>query len=217
VRQLSKSRTLPETDTAAIDLMQPRFFRSATDFRHWLEKRAAESQELLVGYYKVGSGKPSMTWPQSVDQALCFGWIDGVRRNLDETRYTIRFTPRKPRSVWSEVNIKRVAELSRQGLMQPAGLEAFEARRENRSGVYSYEKRPAQLPGPYAGRLQAVPRAREFFADQAPSYRRAAIWWVISARQEATRLRRLGILISDSEQGRRIKQFVRKAPVMKRA
>jgi uncharacterized protein YdeI (YjbR/CyaY-like superfamily) len=197
--------------------MKPCFFRSPTDFRRWLEQHAAKSRELLVGFYKVGSGKPSMTWPQSVDQALCFGWIDGVRRNLDVTRYTIRFTPRKPRSVWSAVNIRRVAELRELGLMQPPGLEAFEARRENRSGIYSYEKRPARLPEPYAGELKAVPRAFEFFAGQAPSYRRAAIWWVISARQEATRLRRLGLLISDSEHGRRISQFVRKAPVIKRA
>jgi uncharacterized protein YdeI (YjbR/CyaY-like superfamily) len=192
--------------------MKPRFFRTAADFRRWLEQHAAQSTALLVGYHKVGSGKPGMTWSQSVDQALCFGWIDGVRRNLDATRYTIRFTPRKPRSIWSEINIARVAQLRKQGHMQPAGLAAFEARRANRSGVYSYEQRPDDLPEPYSTQLRRAPRAFEFFAAQAPSYRRAAIWWVISAKQEATRLRRLDILSADSENGRRIKQFIRRAP-----
>jgi uncharacterized protein YdeI (YjbR/CyaY-like superfamily) len=222
--------------------MKPIYFSSATDWRRWLEKNSGRCEELLVGYFKLRARRPRagraaagkagsgalaageaateqavMTWPESVDQALCFGWIDGRRKSVDAMRYTIRFSPRKSASVWSTVNIRRVAELQRQGLMQPAGLAAFEARRENRSGVYSYEQRPAELPKAYALQLARVPPANEFFAAQAPSYRRAAIWWVISAKQEATRLRRLGTLIADSQHGRQLKQFIRKAAVTKRA
>jgi uncharacterized protein YdeI (YjbR/CyaY-like superfamily) len=199
---------------------KPRFFRSASDFRLWLQKNSARAEALLVGYYKVGTNRrkaatgeagqpsrPSLTWPESVEQALCFGWIDGRRKSLDATRYIIRFSPRKRGSIWSAVNIRRVAELRRLGLMQPAGLAAFAARRENRSGVYSYEQRPEQLPRAYASQLDQAPRAQAFFAAQPPSYQRAAIWWVISAKQEATRMRRLARLISDSRRGQRLKQF----------
>ncbi|MPZ17590.1 MAG: bacteriocin-protection protein [Luteitalea sp.] len=125
--------------------MKPRFFRRQSDFRRWLEANHEKARELWVGYYKTGSGKPSLTWPQSVDEALCFGWIDAVRKSIDEVSYTIRFTPRKPASVWSAINIKRAEELGGQGLMQPAGLRAFEARKENRSGIYSYENRPRTM------------------------------------------------------------------------
>src|SRR5258706_5599461 len=133
---------------------KPLFFKTPADWRRWLEAHHDREDELLVGFYKRGSGRPSITWPESVDEALCFGWIDGIRRSVDEERYTIRFTPRKRTSTWSSVNIKRVAELTAQGLMQPAGLEAFKARREYRSGIYAYEQRSATLPEPYLGLMK---------------------------------------------------------------
>ena len=192
--------------------MKPRFFRSAAEMRRWLEKYSGAAQELWLGFHKRASGKPSVTWPESVDQALCFGWIDGLRKSIDESRYVIRFTPRKPNSTWSAVNIKRVEILRKQRLMRAAGLKAFDTRRENRTGIYSYEQRPEGLPEPYAAHLKKRPRAFAFFTAQPPSYRRAAIWWVVSAKQEATRLRRLERLIEDSEHGRRLKQFTARAP-----
>jgi uncharacterized protein YdeI (YjbR/CyaY-like superfamily) len=164
----------------------------------------------LVGFFKTDSGKPSMTWPESVDEALCFGWIDGVRRRLDETRYTIRFSSRKPGSVWSAVNIRKVEALTAQGRMRPAGRAAFEQRRENRSGVYSYEQRPEGLTAPYAAMLAKNAVARRFFEKQAPSYRRAATWWVISAKREETRAKRARTLIDLSAKGQLIPQFLRK-------
>jgi uncharacterized protein YdeI (YjbR/CyaY-like superfamily) len=190
--------------------MKAKFFRTPADFRAWLEKHHARSLELLVGFYKRESGKPSITWRESVGEALCFGWIDGVRRRVDEVSYTIRFTPRKPGSTWSTVNIERAKNLAAEGRMQPAGSRAYEARRSNKSGVYSYEQRPDQLVPPYAGMLARRPAAKKFFAVQAPSYRRAAIWWVISAKQDETRLRRARTLIGLSAQGKWIPQFVRK-------
>ena len=188
--------------------MKPRFFRNAADFRCWLDENSSSATELVVGYFKRNSGKPSVTWPETVDHARCYGWIDGVRKRVDAMRYTIRFTPRKPTSTWSAVNIRRVAVLERLGLMRPAGRTAFGARRESRSGIYSYEQRPETLPAPYAARLRADTAAHRRFAAEAPSYRRAAIWWVVSAKQESTRLRRLSQLIEDSARGKRIKQFV---------
>jgi uncharacterized protein YdeI (YjbR/CyaY-like superfamily) len=184
--------------------MKVTYFRAPADLRHWFEKNHAAALEVLVGYYKKGSGKPSITWPESVDQALCFGWIDGIRKSLGEVSYTIRFTPRKPTSIWSAVNIRRVQVLSEQGLMQPAGLKAFEARRENKSGIYSYENRPARLEEPYLTVFQQTEAAWEFFQNQAPYYRKTACWWVLSAKTEATRLRRLEKLIEESKQGRRL-------------
>ena len=188
--------------------MQITFFKSPGEFRKWLEKHHATARELWVGYYKKGSGKPSMTWPESVDEALCFGWIDGIRKSVDEDSYTIRFTPRKPGSTWSSVNIKRVQELSEKGLMQPAGLEAFAARKEYRSGIYSYEQRGDQLPEPYAAGLRKNKAAWDFFQAQPPSYRKAAYWWVVGAKKEETRLKRLEQLIEASAGGRRIGQFL---------
>jgi uncharacterized protein YdeI (YjbR/CyaY-like superfamily) len=182
----------------------PTFFRNPTAFRRWFEKHHESKSELWVGFYKVNSGKPSITWPQSVDEALCFGWIDGIRKRVDEVSYTIRFTPRKATSTWSAVNIRRVEVLRREGRMRPAGERAFAARREERSGVYSYEQRPDGLPEPYAGLLRKNRRAQAFFESQPPSYRKAVYWWVASAKQEATRRRRLAQLIRDSAAGRRI-------------
>ena len=160
-----------------------------------------------MGFYKKDSGKKSITWSQSVDQALCFGWIDGLRRGIDEVSYKIRFTPRKQRSTWSAVNIKRAGELTTLGLMQPTGLKAFAAREENRSGIYSYEQRSPELPDEYAKKLRKNPVAWKFFQAQPPSYRKAANWWVLSAKQEETRLRRLDKLINDSAHERTIRQF----------
>jgi uncharacterized protein YdeI (YjbR/CyaY-like superfamily) len=149
-----------------------------------------------------------MTWPESVDEALCYGWIDGVRRRVDDERYTIRFTPRKPGSIWSAVNLKRAGELIERGLMQPPGLKAFDARREDRSRTYAYE----QAGGPALGdEFEAIFRANEpawkFFQAQAPSYRRTAAWWIISAKREDTRRKRLATLIEDSTAGRRLGQL----------
>ena len=184
--------------------MGPRFFKTPADFRHWLQRHHATTDELLVGYYKRNSGTPSITWPESVDEALCFGWIDGVRRRLDEERYTIRFTPRRKGSTWSAVNIARVAALTEQGRMQPAGLAAFEARREDRSTLYSYERRPTDLGEPYAGLMKKNARAWRFFSEQPPSYRKVVTWWIVSAKREETRLRRLEKLVAFSAKGERI-------------
>lgn len=187
--------------------MVPRFFKTPADFRKWFQTHHASATELWVGFYKKDSGKKSITWSQSVDQALCFGWIDGLRRGIDEVSYKIRFTPRKQRSTWSAVNIKRAGELTTLGLMQPTGLKAFAAREENRSGIYSYEQRSPELPDEYAKKLRKNPVAWKFFQAQPPSYRKAANWWVLSAKQEETRLRRLDKLINDSAHERTIRQF----------
>jgi uncharacterized protein YdeI (YjbR/CyaY-like superfamily) len=184
-----------------------KFFKTQSDFRKWLVAHHASEAELWVGFYKKDSGKASITWPQAVDEALCFGWIDGIRKGIDDSSYKIRFTPRKHRSTWSAVNIKRVGELTEHGLMQEAGLKAFSARQENRSGIYSYEQRSPQLPPQYAKRLKKNAAAWKFFQAQPPSYRKAVNWWVLSAKQEETRLKRLDQLIDDSANGRRIPQF----------
>jgi uncharacterized protein YdeI (YjbR/CyaY-like superfamily) len=190
--------------------MKPTFFRSALAFRKWLQRQYGAKQELLVGFYKTDSGKPSITWPESVDEALCFGWIDGIRRRVDDVSYTIRFTPRKPTSIWSSVNIKRAEALMEQGRMAPSGLHAFTARRANKSGIYSYEQRPGELVEPYAGMLAKKAAATGFFAQQPPAYRRAAAWWVISAKKEETRLKRAQTLIKLSGNGKLIPQFTRR-------
>ena len=193
--------------------MAPTFFATAAEWRAWLEKHHAGEQELLVGFYKKGSGRPSMTWPESVDAALCFGWIDGVRRSIDDASYCIRFTPRKARSFWSAVNIKRVTELSGQGLMLPAGLKAFEARAGERSGVYAYEQETVVFDSAQEKQFRAREAAWQFFQKQAEWYRRTAIWWVISAKRAETREKRLATLIGDSENGKTIAQLTRAKPV----
>src|SRR5687767_2346759 len=184
--------------------MKITYFRSPGEFRKWLAKHHSAETELWVGYYKKDSGKPSVTWPESVDEALCFGWIDGVRKSVDEERYTIRFSPRRRTSIWSSVNIKRAGELIRDGLMQARGLEAFEARRENKSGIYAYEQRSADLPEPYLTELKKNKKAWAFFQLQPPSYRKTLMWWIVSAKKEETRLSRLKKLIDESAAGRRI-------------
>lgn len=192
--------------------MKPTFFPTPAAFRTWLEEHHATADVLLVGFHKVGSGKPSITWPESVDEALCFGWIDGVRKSLDENRYTIRFSPRKPGSVWSGVNIKRAQALIDRGLMRPAGLKAFEARRENKSGIYSYEQRSVEMPEPYRGLLKANAAAWRFFESQPPYYRKTMGWWIVSAKKEETRLKRLEKLIAHSAKGERIPEFAPRKP-----
>lgn len=190
--------------------MKPTFFRSPAEFRKWLERHSGAKEELLVGFYKTGSGKPSITWSESVDEALCFGWIDGIRKRIDDLSYTIRFTPRKPGSTWSSVNTRKVKALIEQGRMAAMGLAAFEARRENKSGIYSYEQRPGKLIEPYSGMLVRNRAANAFFESQAPWYRRAAIWWVISAKKEETRLKRAQALIDLCKRGKLIPQLDRK-------
>jgi uncharacterized protein YdeI (YjbR/CyaY-like superfamily) len=189
--------------------MDPTFFRSPSEFRAWLEQHHARAQELWVGYYKVKTGKPSLTWPESVDEALCFGWIDSIRKRIDDDSYTIRFTPRKSGSIWSAVNIQRVQELIEQGRVHPAGQQAFLARKENRSGIYSYEQRNAQLPEEYDEQLRQNQAAWDFFEAQPTWYRKAAVWWIVSAKKEETRLKRLNQLVEDSAQGRTIGPLTR--------
>jgi uncharacterized protein YdeI (YjbR/CyaY-like superfamily) len=183
--------------------MKPMFFAQPSAFRAWLEKHHLAAGELLIGFYKKGSGRPSITWPEAVDQALCFGWIDGVRRRLDDESYCIRFTPRRRTSTWSAVNIRRVAELKEQGLMQPAGLDAFGRRSEEKSRTYSYEQeRGATLEDAWQKKLQANRKAWAFFQAQPPWYQRTAIHRVVSAKKEETRRRRLDALIEASASGR---------------
>src|SRR5437660_11875112 len=184
--------------------MKLRFFKTPAAFRKWLAANHAKSKELWVGFYKKNSGKPSITWPESVDEALCFGWIDGVRKNIDEESYQIRFSPRKPRSIWSAVNIRNAERLIKEGRMWPAGLKAYQARKENRSGIYSYEQRSPELVEPYLGKLKRNKKAWEFFQAQPPGYRKTMNWWIVSAKKEETRLKRLEQLIEESASGRRI-------------
>ena len=185
--------------------MKPQFFATPGDFRAWLEAHHAEERELLVGFYKKGSGKPSITWSEAVDEALCFGWIDGVRRGIDAESYTIRFTPRQRRSTWSAVNIARAKELADLGRMTPAGLKAFEARTDDRSAIYSYEQRHAATLDPeHEKQFRANEQAWEFFEAQPPSYRKAAAWWIASAKKDETKRKRLATLIEDSAAGRRV-------------
>ena len=184
--------------------MKVKYFKSPAEFRRWLEKNHATTQELWVGYYKKSSEQPSITWPESVDEALCFGWIDGIRKSVDDLRYTSRFTPRRRGSIWSAVNIKRAQELSDKGSIKPAGMAAFNARKENKSGVYSYEQRSASLDGSYEKRLRRNKAAWDFFYAQPPSYRKAIGWWIVSAKQEKTRLKRLQKLIEESPNRERL-------------
>jgi uncharacterized protein YdeI (YjbR/CyaY-like superfamily) len=179
----------------------PTFFAKQSDFRKWLQKNHHKETELLVGFYKVGSGRPSMTWSQSVDEALCFGWIDGVRKSIDKESYQIRFTKRKPTSIWSAINIKKIETLKKQGLMRPAGLASFEKRIEGKSRIYSYEKDEAEFPANFKEQFKANKKAWDYFQSLAPSYKKVSTHWVMNAKQEATRLKRLNQLISESAEG----------------
>jgi uncharacterized protein YdeI (YjbR/CyaY-like superfamily) len=184
--------------------MAPRFFKTPRAFRAWFERHHTRETELLVGFYKVASGKPSITWPQSVDEALCFGWIDGVRRSIDDESYSIRFTPRKPTSIWSAVNVKRVAVLTAEGRMTQAGLDAFARRDEKRSAIYSYERGHAELDAEAVALIRADEKAWAYYEAQAPYYRRVTAHWVASAKRPETRARRIALLIRHSRKGERI-------------
>ena len=184
--------------------MQISFFPHQSDFRKWLEENHKTEKEIIVGFYKVGTGKPSLTWPEAVDQALCFGWIDGIRRSIDKDSYCNRFTPRRPNSNWSAVNIQKVEELKRKGLMKPAGLELYNIRKENKSEVYSYENKPEKLPVHLEKIFTANEKAWSFFTSQAKSYQKTTMYWIMSAKREKTRLSRLNKLILACEQSKRL-------------
>jgi uncharacterized protein YdeI (YjbR/CyaY-like superfamily) len=183
----------------------PKFFASPNEWRSWLEKNHAAEQQFWVGFYKRDSGRPSITWPEAVDGALCFGWIDGVRKSIDAVSYKIRFTPRKPRSIWSAINIRRAKELSKLGLMHATGLAAFEKRDGDRSAIYAYEQRQsAKLPREFEKQFRVNKEAWAFFQSQPPWYRRTSTYWVISAKKEDTRRKRLATLIDCSAHSRNI-------------
>jgi len=188
----------------------PLFFARPLEFHDWLEKNRDKAQEIWVGFHKKSSGKPSITWAESVDEALCFGWIDSLRRSVNDTSYANRFTPRKARSTWSAVNIRRAKELISLGHMQPAGIKAFEQRSNERSAIYSYEQRQsAKLSGAFEKQFRANEKAWKFFRAQAPWYQKVAAFWVVSAKKDDTRLKRLSKLIEDSEKERTIPPLTR--------
>ncbi len=184
--------------------MNPRYFKTSAGFRRWLSENHAAVTELWVGFYKKGSGKGGITYHEAVRQALCFGWIDGVRKSVDENSYVNRFTPRKARSTWSLINIKHVEELKKLGLMEPAGLKAFAARDPNKSGVYSFERAALKLTPAYEKRFRQNERAWEFFSVQPPYYKKVAVFWIMSAKKEETKLRRLEALIQSSAAAERL-------------
>lgn len=191
---------------------QPVFFPTATDFRAWLTANHTHTPELWVGYYKKASGRPSITWPESVDQALCFGWIDGLRKSIDDVSYMIRFTPRRPRSIWSTVNQQRIEQLIELGQVQPAGLKVFTERAAERSSVYAYEQaEAATLDAEGEREFKANEPAWRYFQSRPPGYQRAAVWWVMSAKQATTRQRRLGQLVDHSARGETIPALTRPA------
>jgi uncharacterized protein YdeI (YjbR/CyaY-like superfamily) len=189
--------------------MRPRYFETPEDLRAWLEEHHEMAEELWVGLYKKSSGRPSVTWPEVVDEALCFGWIDGVRKSIDAQRYANRLTPRRPTSSWSAVNVKRFGQLKRQGRIRPAGQRAYDLRTKAKTGVYSYEQRHQVVLDPaFEQRFRAKKKAWAWFQEQAPSYRTTAVYWVMTAKRPETRERRLERLIEDSAAGRRVPPFV---------
>jgi uncharacterized protein YdeI (YjbR/CyaY-like superfamily) len=196
--------------------MEPVFFGSGEEFRSWLERNHHTAKELQVGLFKKGARKAGITYDEAVDEALSFGWIDGVTHRIDDARYTIRFTPRTPKSNWSLKNTRRVGELKKLGRMHPSGSKVFEERDRARSGQYSFEHRAAKLPAAHEKRFRSNRKAWAFWEAQPPGYRNVAIWWVISAKKEETRARRLGSLIEHSARGKRVPQLVGPAPRPKR-
>jgi uncharacterized protein YdeI (YjbR/CyaY-like superfamily) len=179
--------------------MAPVFFAKPADFRKWLEKNHKKETVLMVGFYKVNSGKPSITWSQAVDEALCYGWIDGVRNSIDKDSYQIRFTPRKPTSSWSAINIQKIERLTQQGLMRQAGIESFKNRKEDKSKIYAYENAEVNLSPELEKLFKENNKAWAYFQSLAPTYRKTSVKWVMTVRQETTRIRRLNELINDSE------------------
>ena len=197
--------TVPKTTA-----IKPVFFAAPAKFRAWLQKNHARASQLWVGFYKKGTGRPSITWPESVDQALCFGWIDGLRKGIDGASYMIRFTPRRPGSIWSVINIRRAKELIARGLMRSPGLRAFAKRTAEKSAIYSYEqRRNARLAPAQEKQFRAKPKAWQFYCTQPDGYRHLTAFWVTSAKKEETRAKRLTALIEDSATGRRIGPFAR--------
>lgn len=182
----------------------PRFFAGAAAFRAWLAKHHATSAGLVVGFHRVGSGRGGLTYAEALDEALCVGWIDGLRRGLDATRYSIRFSPRKPGSVWSQVNLRHVARLERAGRMTAAGRAVFAKRDPAKVYVYSYEARRVAMPAAFAARLAADAKAHADWQARPPFYRRAATRWIVDAKQEATRERRFATLLDCSRRGRKV-------------
>ncbi len=188
--------------------MKPRFFATQDDLRRWFVENHQNETELIVGYYKKGSGLPSVDWPQSVDEAICFGWIDGIRRSIDEKSYQIRFTPRNPRSHWSGVNIRKVEKLIKEKKMYPAGLKVWEAHKRKNEMNASYEQKALTLDKKYEDQIKANPQAWAYFSEGlSPFFRKLSIHWVMSARKEETRQRRLHTLIEASAKGKKISQF----------
>ena len=188
-------------------MADPTFFSEPSQFRQWLKKNHLKQKELLVGFYKTGSGKKSMTWPGSVAEALCFGWIDGIRKSIDHESYSIRFSPRKPESIWSAINIKLAESLISSGLMYPAGISAFEKRKGKKSKIYAYEKGYLSLSGAFLKKLKSDKLAWKYFQSLDGTYRKHAMNWVMNAKQEETQKRRLQILIADSRAMKKIRPF----------
>ncbi|HEY2103961.1 MAG TPA: YdeI/OmpD-associated family protein [Chthoniobacterales bacterium] len=183
---------------------KPRFFPTQAAFREWLKTHHKTGSELWVGFYKKDSGRSSITWPESVDEALCFGWIDGIRKRVDNLSYMIRFTPRRKGSVWSAINVKRVSVLTSERRMRAAGRDAFAARREDKSGIYSYEQRHRPMEGAYRNLLEKNKKAWSFFRSQPAWYQKQVAWWVVSAKKEETRQKRLQKLIENCVRGKRL-------------
>jgi uncharacterized protein YdeI (YjbR/CyaY-like superfamily) len=205
-----KGRARPAKQSPQTD---PTYFPSAAAFGTWLRQYHASHEQVLVGFHKKHTGRPSLTWPESVDEALCYGWIDGVRRSLDADGFSVRFSPRKPRkprSIWSRVNIRHAKRLIAEGRMRRAGLAAFEARKAGRTEVYSFEQRPAELPPALKRRFRLNGTAWQYFRKEAPWYRRTSTFWILSAKREETRLKRLETLIACSAEGTRIPPLRRK-------
>ncbi|KQO17078.1 YdeI family protein [Acidovorax sp. Leaf78] len=196
---------MPKPAAPAPPPCAPTFFATAAAFRQWLQTHAAQSAELLVGFHKVGTGRPCMTWSESVDEALCFGWIDGVRRRIDELTYSIRFTPRKPSSIWSAVNIAKMEQLQAAGRMTPAGLAAFSHRQAHKSSIYSHEQAAAaELPAPQLREFKRHKKAWQFFEAAPAGYRKSMLHWVTSAKRPETRAARFAQLLTASQAGERI-------------
>lgn len=184
--------------------MNPKFFATQNDFRQWLEENHKTETEIIVGYYNVKSGKGGMTWDESVDHALCFGWIDGIRRKIDDESYCNRFTPRKSSSNWSAINIEKIMVLTEKGLMRAAGIAAFENRKEDKSRIYSYENKPTEFPAEFEEIFRKNQKAWEFFEKQPNGYKRLSMYRVLSAKQEKTQLSRLQKLIAACENENRL-------------
>jgi uncharacterized protein YdeI (YjbR/CyaY-like superfamily) len=184
-----------------------KFFKTPNELRKWFEENHSKKQEQLIGFYKKDSRKPSITYAEALDEALCFGWIDGVRKSIDEESYMIRFTPRNPKSYWSAVNTKNVERLKKLGRMHLSGIKVFESRDKEKSEKYSFERETVILDQQYEKKIRANKKAWEFFQSMPPSYKKLSALWIMSAKQEETRLRRLEQLIRDSENGQKIPPF----------